>query len=58
MQSPKKLPNHNSGTHGYIQRMLGSVLRYFNAHITLIDNGLLNTFYLVSKNDGILFCLV
>ena len=54
----KEIPDDNTGSHRNIQRMLGPILRYFNTHITVINDTLLNTFHLVSHDNCILFILV
>ena len=54
----KEIPDNNTGSNRNIQGMFCPILRYFNTHITVINDTLLNAFYLVSHDDCILLIFV
>lgn len=49
----KKLPYRHATRHRHVQGVLGAALRDLKAHITLVDNLLIHTVYLVSYHKRI-----
>ena len=54
----EQIPNHNSGSYGNIQRVLGTILGNLYAAVRMVNNLLLHPFHFVSHYDSILLTLI